>query len=115
MKIRNGFVSNSSSSSFFCVLSKKDHDKIMSELTKKQQKIINKYIENEKIGDMDVVGYGYASDRNGGSLYSGDIYFNEYQEEGDEIQYEDFDDATVAYEKSIKDAKIKTFKLDFDF
>ncbi len=43
MKTRIGFVSNSSSSSFVCVMSKTDHDKIMSGLSEKHREFMKTY------------------------------------------------------------------------
>lgn len=41
MKIRNGFVSNSSSSSFVLMTSVENHERAMSELNEKEQKFIS--------------------------------------------------------------------------
>jgi hypothetical protein len=114
MKTRNGFVSNSSSSSFFCVVPKTIHDKVMDKLSKKQKSIMEKYLDHGKVGDIDVVGYGHAHDRGEGSSYSGSICFSDYGEKN-EIEYDDFDDATSAYEKALKEHKSQTFNMSFDF
>jgi hypothetical protein len=114
MKIRNGFVSNSSSSSFFCVLSKKDHDKIMSGLTEAQRKAIDKYVENGVIGEIEVVGYGYFHDRDDNSAYSGELYFNDYGATPCEISNDEWFDATAAYDKALRASNIKAFNMEFN-
>jgi len=44
MKIRNGFVSNSSTSSFVLLTSKTNHDRVYEQLTDKEKKVIDALI-----------------------------------------------------------------------
>ena len=52
MKIRNGFVSNSSSSSFVLIVKKEDFDKVYGQLKKKEKKVID-HIDSETINAFD--------------------------------------------------------------
>ena len=58
MKTRTGFVSNSSTSSFVCVVAKADHEKAIATLTDEQRKAFKTTLETDKIGDLDVVYFG---------------------------------------------------------
>jgi hypothetical protein len=56
MKIRQGFVSNSSSSSFCVVLTKKDYEKAVASLTEDQQKLVKEHEPESKIiGGINIV------------------------------------------------------------
>lgn len=59
MKIRLGFVSNSSSSSFVIVTTKENHDKAMKELSAKEKKyvqaVLNEASEKKKLGAVEVI------------------------------------------------------------
>jgi hypothetical protein len=51
MKTRNGFVSNSSSSSFVIVTSKDEHEKALKKLSEEQKSLIeNSFSEDKKLG-----------------------------------------------------------------
>lgn len=75
MKIRNGFVSNSSSSSFVVVVSKKDADEVINEMNAYEQAVINFIKKNQKFmgkevsvftcmsGNMDSWEYCFDSDK----------------------------------------------------
>jgi len=55
MKLRNGFVSNSSSSSFVIVLTKENHEKVLKEQNPYVQAIINLLAEERSGFGMDLV------------------------------------------------------------
>jgi len=59
MKIRNGFVSNSSSSSFVIVSTKKSHDKVIAQLNQEDAIIIKNAVSFSKIGSEEVVVLAY--------------------------------------------------------
>jgi len=52
MKIRNGFVSNSSSSSFILLVKKSDFDTVYGQLKKKEKKVID-FINSETVNVFD--------------------------------------------------------------
>ena len=109
MKTRQGFVSNSSSSSFVCVVAKADHDAAFNMLTDAQKETLKGTFEDGEIGGLKIVAHGHMSDRGGYSSYSGGIY-----SESADFDWEEFDSAQTAYEKALKDAGAKTFEMGFD-
>lgn len=52
MKIRNGFVSNSSSSSFVLLIPKTDYEKVTKDMTPFEKEVLNQLKINEKITFM---------------------------------------------------------------
>jgi hypothetical protein len=76
MKIRAGFVSNSSTSSFVVCTTLKNHNRAMQNLSLYAQFVVGKVVEFKKIGGMDIVLWG--------EMDAGD---------GCEWQYEDINDA----------------------
>ncbi len=109
MKTRNGFVSNSSSSSFVCVLTKDDHNKILSKLSAEHQALMEKTCEDGAIGPLAVVGFGNMSDRGGETSYSGGLCTYD-----SEVKWDELYDAESAYKKQIAALGIKTFNMSFD-
>lgn len=67
MKIRSGFVSNSSSSSFLMLTRKEDHDEAMAKLTPFERKVIEYLIDNVKAFGLDLV---ELSIQNGEDFYT---------------------------------------------
>ncbi len=66
MKLRNGFVSNSSSSSFLLITTLEGHDKILEKMRKeedgdKMAEIINSLVGRKKLGNTDLVVFGQGS------------------------------------------------------
>lgn len=109
MKSRTGFVSNSSSSSFVCVLPKSAHDAILAKMSEQFAEIIKNYVVHGKVGEMEVVGFGDMSGHDF-VTYSGNVGWSEDMR----VDGDDFDEATEAYEKAIKEGGYSTFSLHFD-
>lgn len=65
MKIRNGFVSNSSSSSFVLVITKDEYDKIRNEKEPLDQAIMNAVMYSSKVLGTDCMVYENFSDHGG--------------------------------------------------
>jgi hypothetical protein len=62
MKVRTGFVSNSSSSSFVIMTTKKNHDEVLSKLTEFHKKVVEAIgIKEFKFCDIDCVAVGIYS------------------------------------------------------
>jgi len=59
MKIRNGFVSNSSSSSFVLVSTKESYDKAIKKLNKEAAETIKNAVSFDKIGTQEVAVIAY--------------------------------------------------------
>ena len=55
MKVRHGFVSNSSSSSFTMILSIEDHNRILAQLDSKLHKYLDYVIGQTTIGNQQVI------------------------------------------------------------
>ncbi len=109
MKMRSGFVSNSSSSSFVCVLAKADHEKVIAQLSATSSDIIQKYVQEGQIGDLEVVAYGSLSVHDF-TQFSGDIGWS-----GDmNVDSEDFATAESDYYIAVHDLGIKTFIMQFE-
>ena len=68
MKIRNGFVSNSSSSSFVMLVTKEAHEKALKELTAYQKAVIDKITYEETLFGREAVSFSQWHS-NGGSCW----------------------------------------------
>ena len=80
MKTRQGFVSNSSSSSFCCMTTREISEKADAKLTQEQRDVLEDVMQSWKLGNMTFVGYDESSS-NGGESYVGG---QEYTEEIDD-------------------------------
>ena len=69
MKIRNGFVSNSSSSSFVLVVKKDDYDKVYSDLSDDAKKVADACMEFKTIFGIDVAIFSDWCDNGGGGSF----------------------------------------------
>ena len=69
MKIRQGFVSNSSSSSFICLGTKEAYDFAMKKCKGAEKEVIKRFTVEGKIGDQKVKGISYGVDMNGDATY----------------------------------------------
>ena len=100
MKIRTGFVSNSSSSSFVIAVRKEAHEEALKQLTKYEKAIINDIAREDKIFDIEVFIIGDMTDMGGNSWTFEE--FPIYEEEG-ETAYDTFE----KYESLVKKDKTK--------
>lgn len=125
MKVRTGFVSNSSSSSFVCVTSKSDHEKIMADISAKQAELIKLVIEEGQIGDMEVVYTGHMMTPGGDGTYVGIGYNNDFDIPEGYSRYDDGNDDTEEfwealweaeheYSKKKKELGVKDLSVEFD-
>jgi hypothetical protein len=87
MKVRNGFVSNSSSSSFVVVIKKEVHDKVLPLLTDYQRMIIEQIAEKDKAFGMDVITIGDMTDHGGESQLFYDLPYDDEKNEEDDDNY----------------------------
>lgn len=96
MKIRSGFVSNSSSSSFVMAVHRSTHNKAMSRLPEKYKKIIKQTVEFQTAFGIELAVRWQYDDAGGNSNYSGSLDARDYDgvfetlidEAGD--QYEEY-------------------------
>lgn len=66
MKTRNGFVSNSSSSSFVLIITKETYDRTLEKLDNNFDKaVVSAFAEFKKLGNVDIVGFSGWSDHSG--------------------------------------------------
>lgn len=109
MKTRNGFVSNSSSSSFVCAVTKMDHEAILAEMEDNLAEVMRKYVEDGKIGDLEIVAFGNMSDIGGECSFSGRVGRGYDEDEGDNLY-----NAESMYRKILKEKGINAFTMGFD-
>ncbi len=124
MKIRNGFVSNSSSSSFTMIVSEDDHKRIMEAMDADAREYVRFFIAHGQIGEQKVI----AIQHNSGERfcdtenYFGGFYVN--MDSPDEPTKEErkqkyfFDYASGArdqYMSISKQLSIKRVEVDLDF
>jgi len=74
MKIRSGFVSNSSSSSFLMVVSQDTHDKVCANMSETEKKVVDMMTSEENFGQMKVRVFSEASDMSGNKSNEDMIY-----------------------------------------
>ncbi len=112
MKIRNGFVSNSSSSSFVIMTTKENHDKVLENIHPYIKAVIEAMnpsigklgdIETVSLGTMHTPNYGYFEDFD--VEYEGDLPEG-FDEDGE--PYEAWDE----YKKEIKKIGCITYSID---
>jgi len=83
MKIRNGFVSNSSSSSFVIAVKKDVHEKVLKQLTEYEKDVIEQIAEKDTIFGIDVYTVSDMTDMDGNSWTFGDLPINEEAKNGE--------------------------------
>ena len=110
MKTRNGFVSNSSSSSFMCVVPKDQHDAILADMEDELADIIRKYAEEGKVGTQEVVAYGDMCNMGGVVAYSGSIGWSEEMV----VDADKFEEAQEVYKRALNNAGVQTMSMSFD-
>lgn len=86
MKTRNGFVSNSSSSSFVAILREVDFNEFLKDQTAATKKLINSVVKKIKYCGIDSVIFSEYSDAGGGRMFEysdkdSDTLFSEWIEE----------------------------------
>ncbi|KKL82025.1 hypothetical protein LCGC14_1988840, partial [marine sediment metagenome] len=90
-----------------CVVAKEDHETALAKMPKNLADIIRKYVEEGKIGNQEVVGFGNMSVQDFTS-YSGDIGWSDEMN----VAMEVWDEAEVAYDKALSD--VAKFSMSFD-
>jgi len=73
MKIRYGFVSNSSSSSFVLIVLKNGHNKVLAQIPEEYHEILDAVVKKTKIFGQDAVEYATWSDQSGSYGYEDDL------------------------------------------
>ena len=82
MKIRNGFVSNSSTSSFFLVVLEELHQKVIKEFTQDEQNFLNGLMSKSTFNGKGIRGFSYITDMGGEShpsIDDGDAFDKYYE------------------------------------
>jgi DNA polymerase III psi subunit len=106
MKIRNGFVSNSSSSSFLLIIKKEDFETI--EFTKLEKEVLNELnLQKDKIFDIDIMKISTLDDAGYNQLddFSTDLDDSDLTEE--EIAIMDDEGVYEIYEKILDKLETK--------
>lgn len=96
MKVRHGFVSNSSSSSFCCFTTQEISDKAEATLTEEERKEIKRVLCSYELGDVILI--GYESSSNGDGSYLGGLPSDEYDYE----EWERMDEAVDAWRHAVE-------------
>ena len=73
MKVRSGFVSNSSSSSFVCIATRESHEKAMAKLNEKDRQLVEQCVSFKKFGNEELALVAVYSSNEGASSHSGDF------------------------------------------
>ena len=100
MKVRNGFVSNSSTSSFLCITTVDDYNDALSKLSEEDQKWISMWAEDISIGDMPFKMCRSITGE-GGDVFSGKI-LSEFNEDTAQWFFDAKDEFSCALRKQGK-------------
>lgn len=73
MKVRSGFVSNSSSSSFVCIATRESHEKAMAKLDPDDRLLVAQCVSFKKFGNEEIALVAVYSSNEGASSYSGNF------------------------------------------
>ena len=116
MKIRTGFVSNSSSSSFIIITSKENHERVLKDLHPFYQEVIKIMSVEKNFFGKDMVYTMNLTDRGGNSTLFGEYssvseieYKGEKPEEWDEDE-RDFNSIHYNYVKKLKEKPEEIFE-----
>lgn len=91
MKTRQGFVSNSSTSSFICVTTKELHKQVMKELDPFEKAVIKAFNPSEtKCFGREAIEIGYVDDAGGCFFEYFEVDFDIPEDEEDEDKYRDY-------------------------
>ena len=90
MKIRTGFVSNSSSSSFVLIVKKELHDKVFETLNKYEKYVIEAVSHEATVFGLPAIEIGDMTDMNGYSYTFEDLDLDYDEDEEERSPYEAF-------------------------
>ena len=112
MKIRSGFVSNSSSSSFILIVSDEDHIKALDILDGYGKKFIEKLMTHSNVGGMNVrVASFYESDEHGFKY----LKVDKNEDEDDDALLDKKMEIYETYVRNLKDNGANIFQTSIDY
>ena len=92
MKVREGFVSNSSSSSFIIAVRKTTHDAVIEKMDLREREVVEKTVIFESAFGIELAVRGEFFEASGYTSYTGNLNEYEYEENGkNEIVLKDED------------------------
>ena len=103
MKIRNGFVSNSSSSSFVLLVSKEVHDKAMEKLSPYQKAVINSISDKGFFLNKEIIYIGDLSVQDYSDTFEESLELEDYEEGSDPNEEDGAYEAYMKYEEIINE------------
>lgn len=113
MKLRKGFVSNSSSSSFVLVTTKENHDKVYDKLSDFEKAVIKSITFETKVYGIDSIGYETWYDQGSSSYDHLDVDWDE--DVPDEYEDEGYYEVIEKYTELLSENKDAVFSHDVDW